>query len=165
MSCNLIPVHGFEGLQSNFMAACVDDVPFTFLNVTWLTFTPELCINNKATSEYKKQNTTLVKQVIPLNRAWTHIAFYLMRATIIGAIVLVNDDGIPNVPHNKVSEHEIFGKAITWSCPRLYPNAILRLCENRICYCDIRNPRLIVAVSQTSNAASKDHSSRKLWSL
>lgn len=78
---------------------------------------------------------------------------YLPGAIIMRTIVLVNEYGVPNISHNKVSEHEISSIATTWSCPWLYSNAILRLCENRICYCYVRNSCFIVTTSQTSYAA------------
>lgn len=43
MSCSLIPVHGLLVLHSNITAFRVADVPRTFLYVTPLIFTPELC--------------------------------------------------------------------------------------------------------------------------
>lgn len=43
MSSNLIPLHGLLGLQSKVTASAVADVPFMFLYVTPLIFTPELC--------------------------------------------------------------------------------------------------------------------------
>lgn len=41
MSSNLIPLHGVVGLQSNVTPSGVADVPFMFLYVTSLIFTPE----------------------------------------------------------------------------------------------------------------------------
>ena len=45
-SFNFIPLHGLVGLQSNFTAISLADVPWISSYLTSLTFTPEACTNS-----------------------------------------------------------------------------------------------------------------------
>lgn len=56
MSCRMIPLQGFVGLQSKSTAIGVADEPWMSLYCTWLIFTPELCIIHTITEiEYDSE--------------------------------------------------------------------------------------------------------------
>lgn len=75
MSCNVIPVHGLLGLQSNVTASGVADVPCMFLYFTSLIFTPEVWNHKK--KKPTKGKRKLRKLMVPNLSPWW-VAFILL---------------------------------------------------------------------------------------
>lgn len=110
----------------NDIAACVDDVPFMFLYSTWLTLSPELCTNK--INLFNRRN----KRFESLDDNC-----YLVRAAVVRAVFLVDDDGVPHVSHYEISEHQVPGVASVGPRPRLHPDAVLCLGEHRVYDCHV----------------------------
>jgi len=73
-----------------------------------------------------------------------------MRAVIVDAIVLVNDDGIVDIVHDNVSKRNATNKATT----RSYSHSILRLPKYYTCYCYILYSCFMYGVAQATNTAN-----------
>lgn len=70
-----------------------------------------------------------------------------------GAIVLVYDNGILNVPHHRMLKCNPPHKPFARPPPRLDPHTIVRSTEQHAPHRHILHPILVVALSQAPNAA------------
>lgn len=104
-------LHGYFELQSNLTATSVADVPWTSWYVTSLTLTPETC----SIHEYLRISLVIIIYVystassIMINYNLFKIiiscAWYLTGAAlVVGAVILIDDDGILDVGHDGVLE-------------------------------------------------------------
>ena len=58
---------------------------------------------------------------------------YLVRATVVSwAVVLIDDDGVLDIPHHDVLEENVGHKPIAGPGPCLYSHSIVRSTENCI---------------------------------
>lgn len=86
--------------------------------------------------------------------------FHLIRtALVVGAVVLINDDGILHSSHNNVAKHNVCNKAIAWPRPRLYPYAVVGSDENRVRQRHILHSIFLFILPQAANAAKMIHTS------
>lgn len=71
---------------------------------------------------------------------------------IVGAVVLIYDDGILNIVHYNVLEQNIPNEPVAWSGPCLYPHPIIRAREDGIRQSHIFYSFFVQFLPQTSNA-------------
>lgn len=70
-----------------------------------------------------------------------------MRTTLVtGAVLLIDDDGVVDIIHDQILEHNISSIPIAGSGPRLNPYPILSLCEGRTCYRYVLDPFFICII-------------------
>lgn len=76
---------------------------------------------------------------------------------LMGAIVLVDDDGVLNISHQSMLECDSPDKPIARPPPWLDPQSVLRPGELCITHRHILHPILVVALPQTPNATNPIH--------
>ena len=75
-------------------------------------------------------------------------------ALVVGAVVLVDDDGVLDVDHEGVLEKDAPGEAAAGPPPRLDPQPVLGARERRRFHRHVLHPGLVLLLPKASNAAS-----------
>lgn len=82
-------------------------------------------------------------------------SLYLVGASlVVGAVVLVDDDGVLDVLHHGVLEHHPLHERLARPPPCLYPQSILRPREHRRVHRHVLHPLLVVPLPQAPDAVA-----------
>ena len=85
---------------------------------------------------------------------------------MVGAVVLVDDDGISDISHLNILINNVPDKRISRPSPSFDSQAIVRTCKCRVYQCNILYASFIRIFSQTSNAVIVEfHQLTSLYSM